>query len=271
MNEMNWDDLKLFLAVARSGGLSAAARLTGKSAPTLGRRMLALENTTGQDLFHRQARGYILTEHGQTLLEKLTELEAQILPLDRSGDGATKPLVKVSAGQWVTHYLCQQTQALLQNNDIRLRFISADHVLDITHREAVVAIRNHRPDDPNVATRKLGPVHFAGYATNPKQTAWIKVVGNTPSARWLAAQPNTEAAAEVTSPRNALDLAHAGLGRVVLPTFIGNSDPNLQQITPVITDLDHDQWLVAHQDERFTPGVRRLIDRLYEVMEKLPR
>ncbi len=270
MNEMNWDDLKLFQAVARTGGLSSAARLTGKSAPTLGRRMLALETTTGQELFHRQARGYLLTEHGQTLLEKLTMLESQILPLDRSGDSTQKPLVKVSAGQWVTHYLCQHTQSLLQDNDIRLRFISADHVLDITHREAVVAIRNHRPDDLNVATRKLGPVHFAGYATTPNITDWIKVVGNTPSARWLAAQPDTITTAEVTSPRNALDLARLGIGRVVLPTFIGNVEKNLHQITPIISELDHDQWLVAHQDERFTRPVRALIDRLYQVMDQLP-
>ena len=77
MNEkkMNWDDLKLFLAVARTGGLSAASHATGKSAPTLGRRMQALERATGEELFHRQARGYELTEQGNALLIKLTDLE----------------------------------------------------------------------------------------------------------------------------------------------------------------------------------------------------
>ena len=62
---VNWEDLNLFLAVARAGGLSAAAAATGKSAPTLGRRMLALEAALGSDLFRRLPRGYELTEGGR--------------------------------------------------------------------------------------------------------------------------------------------------------------------------------------------------------------
>ncbi|MEJ6707311.1 MAG: hypothetical protein QNK92_00515 [Amylibacter sp.] len=55
-----------------------------------------------------------------------------------------------------------------------------------------------------------------------------------------------------------------------MPTFIGNADKTLRQTTPIISELDHDQWLVAHQDERLTPPVRAMIDRLYQVMETLP-
>ncbi len=66
MNETNfdWDDLRLFLAVAREGGLAAASASTGKSPPTLGRRMLALERRLGLELFERLPRGYALTDQG---------------------------------------------------------------------------------------------------------------------------------------------------------------------------------------------------------------
>ena len=104
MNERNfdWDNLRLFLAVARAGGLGPAAEQTGKSAPTLGRRMLELERDLGSELFRRYPRGYALTEHGQALLEKAESIEARVLPVTESGLATAPPLVKISAGTWVT-------------------------------------------------------------------------------------------------------------------------------------------------------------------------
>ena len=66
MNErtFDWDNLRLFLAVARAGGLGPATRMTGKSAPTLGRRMIELERSLGRELFRRMPRGYELTDEG---------------------------------------------------------------------------------------------------------------------------------------------------------------------------------------------------------------
>ena len=73
--KVDWNDLQLFLAVARGGGLSPAAAETGKSAPTLGRRMLALERELGQELFRRLARGYTLTEQGTALMQQVSQME----------------------------------------------------------------------------------------------------------------------------------------------------------------------------------------------------
>lgn len=274
MNEtnLNWDDLKLFLAVARAGGLSAAARSTGKSAPTLGRRMLALETITGGELFHRLARGYELTEQGAALLNKVVDLEAQILPLHRSTDTHGSALVKVSAGSWMTHILCQNIQTIMQGNEtIRLRFIAAEHVLDIAHRETVIGLRNQRPEQNGLACRKVGRVQFAGYAISKQIKPWVRVIGKTPTARWLAAQTQGPFGIEVTAPRNALDLACSGAARALLPTFIGDQQPDLIRVTAAIAELTHDQWLVTHQDERFRPEVRLTIDRIYELLKALYR
>lgn len=268
--KFNWDDLQLFLAVARAGGLSAAARVVGKSAPTLGRRMVVLEAVTGKELFVRLPRGYELTSEGAALFDSVAKLESQIQPLDLSADGKGQRLIKISAGSWMTQALCTRVNSILKDDDnVRLQFISSEQELNITHREILIGIRNQRPEQRGLAAKKIGRVHFAGYAISKTVKPWVKVVGNTPSSRWLAEQITKTQAIEVTSPRNALDLACTGTVRAVLPTFIGDAEPRLQRVTSTITELSHDQWLVMHQDERFRPEVRQTIDRLYEMTKLL--
>lgn len=263
--EMNWDDLRLFLAVARGGGLAAAATQTGKSAPTLGRRMLALERQLGRDLFRRMPRGYEMTAEGETLLATVAALEHQIAPL--SADDHTVPIVKISAGTWVTHVLCNHVATIGAPN-IGLRFIAADQRVDIGHREAVVGVRNQRPTEIGLAGRRVGRVDFATYATRDDVTTWAHVMGPTPSARWVQQQPEHAPRIEVTHPRNALDLAHSGAAKVVLPRFIGQKCQGLMQVSEVIDELTHDQWLVSHHEDRFLPEVRVVIDRIYETLRR---
>ncbi len=268
MNEMkfDWDDLRLFLAVARHGGLAAASATTGKSPPTLGRRMLALERATGQELFKRLPRGYVLTEQGQAFLGRVMALEAQIDPMTKS---ETRAVVKISAGTWMTQVLCQHAQAIMGDDDIALRFIAADHDLDIARREAVIGIRNRRPDQIGLACRRVGQVEFAVYALDKSPRPWVRVMGKTPSALWVAGQTDV-AELEVTTSRNALDLALAGVGQAVLPTFIADGMP-LVRVSDLISELSHDQWLVSHHEDRFEPPVRRTLDRLAGVLEELHR
>ena len=269
MGETNfdWDDLRLFLAVARAGGLAGAATATGKSAPTLGRRMLALERRLGCELFRRFARGYELTPDGEDLLERATALENRILPIAETE--RTSPLVKISAGTWVTHVLCDKVPELIGADNIRLRFIAANEVLDIGHREALIGIRNQRPRDTALAGRKVGRIRFAVYAANPDVTTWAQVVGETPSAHWVRSKAGAKDTIEVTSPRNALDLALSGNARVVLPTFIGTRFEALRKLSPSIRDLEHDQWLVTHHEDRFLREVRKVIDRTYGILREV--
>lgn len=267
MDEFDWDDLRLFLAVARSGGLAAAAASTGKSAPTLGRRMLGLERRLGQELFLRLPRGYALTADGQALLARAAVLEARVQPILDGGRASGGPVVKVSAGTWVTHLLCAQVGALVRAEPVRLRFIAADEVVDIARREALIGIRNRRPEGVGLAGRRVARVHFAVYARDEGVRPWARVIGATPSARWVDAEAQGTPAIEVTSPRNALDLALAGAARLVLPSFVGKRFAALRQISPPIDALEHEQWLVTHHEERFDPAVRRVIDRVYGVLK----
>lgn len=261
MNETNtdWDDFRLFLAVARHGGLHAAAHATKKSPPTLGRRMIALEHRLGQDLFIRSARGYALTADGTELFNKINVIEAELDPILQE---TTHQTVKISAGSWTTQALCQHAD-MLTTKTVNVAFIAADHMLDIARREAVIGIRNQRPHQIGLAGQRLGEVHFAGYARRD-DLPWIKVDAITPSATWLSDKPGN---ITVSAPRNALDVALSGLGTALLPTFIG-SQTDLTCVTQV-PELSHERWLVSHHEARFQPQVRHVLTQIAKVLDNL--
>lgn len=268
----DWDDLRLFLAVAREGGLSPAARATGRSPATLGRRMLALERVMGRELFVRHDRGYEMTAEARRLLDDLGEIEARIVRLTAPPGAAERPLVKVSAGTWTTLALLENLDEITgRPADIRLRFVSAETTLDIPRREVVIGFRNRRPTEDSLAGRKLWHVEFAPYACAGAPQRWIKVLADTPSARWLDRTIGDDAVCDVNAPRNSLDLALAGRGIALLPTFIGDAHESLRRCGGTIPDLAHDQWIVTHQDDRHLPEVRRTIDRLCRVLETRTR
>ena len=269
MNEMmsDWNDLKYFLAVARHKGLSGAARQTGLSAATLGRRMQALEQSTGIEIFQRHARGYDLTEQGEALFARVSALDADVRPLFARKGGRERTLVKLSGGHWTLHALAAHIPRISKAApDAKLRLISATDHMKINHREAVIGIRNQRPDKAGLACRRVGTIAFAGYATHAAVSGWIRVASKTPSARWLAAQDDTDIVMEANAPRLARDLAMQGIGRVVLPCFIGARTPGLVQVHPQISELDHEQWLVSHDEDRFIPAVRHVLDETYKAL-----
>lgn len=260
---IRWDDLAAFLAVANAGGLSAAARSSGSSAPTLGRRMHALERALGRDLFLRRTHGYDLTDAGRDLLRDIEGVAARIERATARPPMDALPLVKLSAGTWTTKHLIRNIQHLAgAPPDTRFRFLAVEHVLSINRREAVIGLRNQRPTGVGLAAVKLGRVDFAAYAVPGVTGGWIRVNVNTPSSRWVTGQHSGEIEHEVDQPHVALDMALMGLGKVVLPTFIGDFEAILERVGGTIDDLAHDQWLVTHDDDRALPEVRRVIDRL---------
>lgn len=269
MGRLDWEDLNLFLAVAREGGLSSAASSTGRSPATLGRRMQGLERELGRELFVRHDRGYRLTGEGRALLSELSEVEARIARLSQRPGIEGLPLVKVSAGTWTTLALLRSFAILVGTPpDIRLRFVSGERIMDIAHREVVVGFRNQRPTEKAFAGRKLAKVEFAPFAAPGAPKLWIRVVAETPSARWVAKYASGDVVCEVNSPRNALDLALAGQGMALLPTFIGDREPGLLRAAQVVPELTHDQWLVVHEADRHNPEVRRAVDRMCRVLER---
>ena len=166
MNEtkLSWADLELFIAVARGGGLASGARITGMSAPSLGRHMAELEQAYGETLFDRQPRGYVLTTAGAELFEQAGEVEERVLNIERRRDNrrATLP-VHISAGTWTMQFLTHHI-GHIQSQDTRLVLQASELSQSISRRETTIGIRNAPPQERASVARKTTRVAFAAYA-----------------------------------------------------------------------------------------------------------
>ncbi|MGF1624595.1 MAG: LysR family transcriptional regulator [Alphaproteobacteria bacterium] len=267
--DLDWQDLRLFLAVARQRGLSPAAQETGLSPATLGRRMAGLEAVVGRALFDRWPHGYSLTAEGQALLEQAEAMERAAAGVarwrDRLSPGRT---VRVSAGSWMTRFLAENVAAVHRVGDSWTLDLSVAHLsVDIGRRHADVGIRNRRPEEPWLAGRRVSRVAFAVYrrgdATAPAEAEpWIGGVSGTRSAIWLAEQTGARFAVTSNDPRAVLDLVRAGVGRSVFPCFVGDAEPGLVRVGPPVAELTSEQWLVVHHEERHDPAVHAAADRI---------
>lgn len=259
------DDLAMFAAVAQNGSLSAAHRATNMSLPTLSRRMAALERTLGRTLFQRGPKGYALTADGRALANELTGLSETRRRLERwLASGETVSPVHITAGFWTSRTIAR---GLCPDVDRRWmpRFVPANAVLDVARREADIGIRNAPSDHPWLARRQLASVQFALYGL-PGVVGCIASNDDVPSQRWLRAHHGGTIRATASDPRLCLDMAEAGHGQIVLPTFIGDSLGTLSHQSEPIADLRHESWLVAHHDARHDPPIRAAIDEIVSIL-----
>lgn len=276
--DFSWDDLRLFLDVARLGGLSAATETTGLSAATLGRRVTALERQVGEPLFVRSQTGYRLTPSGEELLLRAEEVEGAMLSLKRWKDGAIgERVVRVSAGPWTSAFLAKNIGKIWTAGDrFALELVTANHKVDIGRRNADIGIRNQRPTEQWLAGRLVGKVAYGLYA-RPELISGVAAGyfvgvagegGQTHSARWLHARHGDRIATRGNDAMSVMELVAAGAGISVFPCFVGDSDPRVDRMAGTIPELETDQWLVCHHEERHTPAVRAVTERIAALMQE---
>ena len=276
--DFSWDDLRLFLDVARLGGLSAATRTTGLSAATLGRRVTALEHQIGEPLFVRSQAGYALTPAGEELLLRAEEVEAAMLSLRRWKDGSIgERVVRVSAGPWTSAFIARHIgQVWTAADRFGVALVTASHKVDIGRRHADIGIRNQRPTEQWLAGRLVGKVAYGLYA-RPELISgvaagyFVGVAGDssqTHSARWLHARHGDRIATRGNDAMSVLELVAAGAGMSVFPCFVGDADPRLSRMAGTIPELETEQWLVCHHEERHTPAVRTVTERIAALMRE---
>lgn len=277
MTDANWDDLQLFLRVAERGGLSAAAAGTGLSAPTIGRRMLALERILGRALFVRSQKGYRLAYDGEALLERVRVMrQAADGIADWHRHAFALPIVSIAAEPWLAPFIAENSAGIRSPSDgFRLCVKSADADLDMTFRAADVAVLGTEPTSGNLAKRRSVTLRYAVYRSlafaEVPDLPWVSV--GTESARSAADRyvfENHEAGILTwTSETRLLEtLMQAGAGRGVLPVFIGDANPALEREGETIASLDHPLWIVANDDDRRRPEVRLAIDRVAELLAR---
>ena len=280
----NWDDLRLFLPVARSGKLTEAASLLGLSISTVARRLSQLEADLGLTLFLRSQAGYALTEDGQRLLAKAESVETAMFGVNRLADAvATRGHVRIALpeGFAVQIILPRLGHFQAAHPAIALDLITGPFSLDLMRRESDIALRLVKPTDNDLVIRKLGRMAHGIYASRelkekharklPK-LAWPAEMRRLPiaeaTAAWIATAPSPATVAELTlNSLNALaGAAAAGLGLALLPCVVGDPNPELRRLDGPEGLFEQEIFLVYHRDLRQSPRIRAVADFLADSM-----
>ncbi|PYG33260.1 LysR family transcriptional regulator [Pelagimonas varians] len=267
MNESlpSFTDLALFLEVADCGSLTAASKRTNVPLPTLSRRMTSLERETGRALFRRGKSGYRVTADGEALAEQLAGLRVMRRSVDRwMQQGAGPAPVRITAGIWTSRHLAR-TLTYAANVSWVPIFLPSDALLDLPRRAADIGLRNAPPEHPWLARQKLRRIDYAIYAVGPQISGFVglpNAAGLTASQRWLHNHHGDDVRVTAANPRLCLDLALNGFGKIVLPCFAGDAEPELTRQSDLIAGLSHDEWLVSHHQARNDPAIRDAITAL---------
>ncbi len=276
MKNVDWDFYQVFLTVARSGGLTGAAEVTGLSPATIGRRMLALEQALGRKLFERSQTGYVLTRDGQMLWNQLADVEGAIRKMEIwQQEGQGNPVIKVTAGTWNAWLIAENFPALCTERDhFRIDLLVTEQRAMLARRQTDIAIRAVRPEESSLAVQWISDCAYAVFACrNAEKPVLDRYVAVAPDdaisayLRWPHENVPGQIVVQVTRPRSLLDLIRAGAGIGVLPCFVGDLDPMLERVTPEIETLRHGQWIVMNNEDRHRREVRTVIDRLTKLMK----
>ena len=276
MKNAPWSYYQLFLLVVRHGGLSGAAEESGLSPATVGRHMLDLEQRLGRTLFRRSQRGYALTHDGAGLHAMLKEAEGSLRRVeDWQGAVSAPTLVRLAIGTWNALLVSSHISEIRPPEDsVRLQFVVGEQRASLAHRENHIGIRSFQPEESNLAALRLCPVAYAPFCAKNAPAAvlgrWIAVTYEQAVSSYLLYPHRHHADAIIMTasrPRSMLDLVEAGAGIAVLPCFIGDTNQRLERAGPILDTLNHDQWLVLHDDDRRQRDIRRVADRLARFMK----
>ena len=285
----NWDDLRIFGAIAATGSLTAAAAQLRLSQPTVGRRLQALEECLGAALLERTPRGMQLTAKGQALLPLVQQMEQAGDAIDRAAPGlADLPLgtVRIAAGPWNSRFMARrlrELQAALPGIEIELSNEMA--FANLARREADIAIRNRRPNEGRVAVRRLPDPVYAVFGArsyvdaNPAaltddrygQCTWIGFDDSyqtSASLVWLRDKLGRWPHVRCNHSATIYDALLGSAGLAIIPCYAGAEDSSLVRLTPPLDLPSHGLWLVVHEDLRHQPRVRLVADNVAALFER---
>src|SRR5438034_1164447 len=269
---MDWDDVRVFLAVARKGSMRAAGRALGLSQPTIARRLAALEASFGGSaLFDRLPEGLRLNAAGEQLIPAAESIEDAVLTLERRSAAASPALsgtVRIATGECAAGFLARCLSGATTTplpSGITLELLTLQPA-DLARREADLALRHEPPESGDYYVAKLGTFAVAVYRRRGADTdAWVAYTEEQSHepARWV--QRQVEATRMPVALRASSLLMHveairAGTGRGVIPCYVGDGHPLLERLTPPIPELAATYWMIVHRDLRRSACVRAVID-----------
>jgi DNA-binding transcriptional LysR family regulator len=273
-----WDDVRFFLAVARTGSLSGAARALGVGHVTAGRRIALLEKRLGVTLLNRTPDGFATTSAGEAILRQCMAMENAALDLERAAAGhdlLVSGRVRVTTTEALGHQLIAPAIAALRQDhpELQVDLIVGVRSLDIARRDADLAIRFARPPASDLVCRKLGEVGFSLYASQrylartrvPKRgqgLAGCDLIAFTGAP--AATSPffmgesleGARFALRCDNPLIQLKAAASEAGIAELACFLGDSSPNLVRVWPHEPPMRRTAWLIIHQDMRRSARIK---------------
>lgn len=278
---IEWDDVRYFLAVARRGSVRSAAEHLGVNHSTILRRIAHLEKRLGAQMFERLPSGYSMTDAGEEVLElaqqmeaSSNQLQARVLGRDQSARG----LLRVTlAPTLATHLLMPDFSEFARRHpEVELDILSLDEPVNLTNREADVAIRvvydrNKLP--PNLHGLKGPDLFGAVYMSRDLLAAWR--AGKHRRIRWVVknnigisdwaldseVRP-ADVPFRITTADAQIVAVRQGVGMTTLPCFVGDAEPSLTRVPGSKLQMHGTLWLLTQGETRKTKRVRLFMDHL---------
>ncbi|MEM9461893.1 MAG: LysR family transcriptional regulator [Myxococcota bacterium] len=275
----DWDDVRFFLAVARAGGFTAAARRLGVNQSTVSRRIAELEAAVDGELFHRSTREFTPSELAVRLLEHAEHIERAMAAFDRAAKETDEPVgvVRVATAEELASALLVPSFATLRASypQVQLQIVGEGRVSRLDRGEADVALRLVRPSQGALVCRRVATLEYAAYASRGylrrcrnqtlERMDWLSLDdphGVLPEARWVTDVLRSRA--PVLATNNTLDIAAAaarGIGAALLPQLLAAQYDNLVRIEPKTAPvLTRSLWLVTHRSLAPIARVRAVME-----------
>ncbi|MGN6094169.1 MAG: LysR family transcriptional regulator [Luteibacter jiangsuensis] len=278
---MNWDDVRIFLAIAREGSLGAAARVVGQTQPTMGRRLRALEAAVGQTLFQRTPDGFVLTDEGTAVVASAERMAEEALAFERALAGRESMLsgqLRLAASDWFGSYVLAPVLAEFARRHpaVTVELLTDARLYSLARREADLAFRIKAFDEPDVISRRLLRMPYALYASaggarlrkdgrGARLVTMNAAFGGMPDVGWLKKHLPHATVAFTSNNREAqARMCAEGIGLAVLPVALGDAFPALRRIDLGEPPPPRDTWLGYHKDLKRLNRLRSLLDLLSE-------
>ncbi|AET94317.1 LysR family transcriptional regulator (plasmid) [Burkholderia sp. YI23] len=285
-SNLEWSDVRVFLAIARCGTLGAAARMIGQTQPTMGRRLRALEEALGHVLFQRTSDGFVLTDEGAAVLSHAERMEEEALGFTRALAGQEAKLtgsLRVSSSDWFGVHVLTPVFArfLAKHPGVSIELVTDARRYNLARREADLVFRITPFDEPDIVQRKLMHMDYALYGCahlgSPEigngegqtlismdsafdhlpDVVWIKRM--LPRASIVFGSNNREAQARMCA---------LGAGFAVLPCRLGDADQRLVRFDLGEAPPGRDVWLGYHRDLKRVARLRALLDETMSLGER---
>lgn len=269
MNRQNWDDLRFVLAVAQTGSVSAAARRLGVTHATVLRRIAVYEQRFEQPLFEKGPRGYTVSSDNHHIINAVSQVEDAVLSVDRLMHGTT-PLageVRITSTDSFCQIILPPILADIQNMapELRLILLCSNAHLDFSQNLAEIAVRPTKKLPENLTGKVAAHLGFGVFADKPSRRNWLGLSGSLTRSLATRLLPQHSAKNPINTSSDSFlvlrEMAAAGQGRAVLPSFLGNSDPRLIRLVSEHDEVSVPIWVACHTD--LTGSARLMAARQY--------